>query len=89
MRVNILTPVFAFSILLFAGCAEEKADPLMPVTTNSELALELYETGIKAFDQFKQKLAYENMYKAVELDPDFFMAYFLKHCMISIAGSRP
>jgi len=76
MRVKILTPVLAFSILLVAGCAEEKADPAMPITTNSELALELYETGIIAFDQFKHRLYWENMYRAVELDPDFFMAYF-------------
>jgi len=83
MRVSILTPVLAFSILLIAGCAEEKADPVMPVTTNSELALELYESGVMAFDQFKQKLSYENMYRAVELDPDFFMAYFWLYYMTS------
>lgn len=76
MRVRILTPVLAFSILLLAGCAEEKADPFMPITTNSELALELYETGLVAFDQFQKRLSWENMYRAVELDPDFFMAYF-------------
>ena len=50
MRLRILTPVFVFSILLIAGCAEEQVDPRMPITTNSELALELYESGVMAFD---------------------------------------
>jgi tetratricopeptide (TPR) repeat protein len=76
MRVILLAPVIAFSILLIAGCVEEKADPVMPVTTNSELALELYETGVMAFDQFKLKLSWQNLNQAVELDQDFFMAYF-------------
>lgn len=76
MRVSIVAPVLAFSILLITGCAEDKADSFMPITTNSELALELYESGVLAFDQFKHRLYWENMYRAVELDPDFFMAYF-------------
>ena len=76
MRLRILTPVLAFSILLIAGCAEEQADPRMPITTDSELALELYESGIMAFDQIQWKLAWENFYRATEQDPDFFMAHF-------------
>ena len=83
MRVRILTPVLAFSILLISGCAEKKADPLMPVTTNSELALELYETGVMAFDQLQWKLCWDNLYRAVDLDPDFFMAYFWLYYMSS------
>jgi len=68
--------VLVFSILLIAGCVEEKPASLMPITTNSELALELYETGVMAFDQFQHRLSWENLYRAVELDQDFFMAYF-------------
>jgi tetratricopeptide (TPR) repeat protein len=83
MRLRILTPVLAFSILLIFGCTEEKPASVMPVTTDSELALELYETGIIAFDQFKHKLSWENFYGAVELDPDFFMAYFWMFYMSS------
>lgn len=84
MRVRLLTPVLAFSILLTAGCSYyKKADPVMPVTSNSELALELYETGIKAFDQFKLRLSWENMNKAVELDPDFFMAHYWLYYLTS------
>lgn len=83
MRVRILTPVIAFSILLITGCAEEKPASVMPITTDSELALELYETGQIAFDHFKHKLSWENLYRAVELDPDFFMAYFWLYYMSS------
>lgn len=83
MRLRILTPVLVFSILLIAGCAEEQADPRMPITTNSELALELYESGVMAFDQFQRKLSWENLNRAVELDPDFFMAYFWLYYMSS------
>ena len=83
MRLRILTPVLAFSILLISGCAEEKPAKVMPVTTDSELALELYETGIMAFDQIKWSLSWHSFYSAVELDPDFFMAYFWMYYLSS------
>lgn len=76
MRLRILTPVLAFSILLFSRCAEEKPASVMPVTTDSELALEFFETGMVAYDQIKLGLACYNLKLAVEQDPDFFMAYF-------------
>jgi len=76
MRLMILTPVLVFSILLFFGCTKEKPALLMPVTTDSELALELYETSMVAFDQIKLSVAWQNLQYAVEQDPDFFMAYF-------------
>ena len=75
--------MLAFSILLIFGCAEEKPPSVMPVTTDSELALKLYETGLVAFDQFKQSLAWHSIYTAVELDPDFFMANFWMYYMSS------
>jgi tetratricopeptide (TPR) repeat protein len=71
-----LTPVLVFSSLLFFGCAKEKPPLVMPVTTDSELALEYYETGMVAFDQIKLSLAWQNWQFAVEQDPDFFMAHF-------------
>ena len=79
--------MLAFSILLIFGCAEEKPASVMPVSTDSELALELYETGIMAYDQWKQKLAVQNLHRAVELDPDFFMAHFWMFYMSS-KGSK-
>jgi tetratricopeptide (TPR) repeat protein len=76
MRLRNLTRVLVFSILLFLGCTKEKPAQLMPVTTDSELALEFYETSMVAFDQIKFSLAWHNLQLAVEQDPDFFMAYF-------------
>ena len=76
MRLRILTPVLAFSILLIFGCAEEKPASVMPVTTDSELALEFYETGLMAYDQLKWSLAWKNFEMAVKEDSDFFMAHF-------------
>jgi len=83
MRLKILTLCLTISSLLITGCKEEKPASLMPVTTDSELALELYETGIVAFDQFKHSLSWHSFYTAVELDPDFFMAYFWMYYMSS------
>ena len=77
MRLRILTPVVLVSILLFTGaCTPVESDELMPVTTDSELALEFYETGMMAFDQIKLGLAWHNLDLAVKEDPDFFMAHF-------------
>jgi len=73
--------VLAFSILLIFGCTEEKPPSVMPVTTDSELALKLYETGLVAFDQFKRSLSWHSLYTAAELDPDFFMANFWMYYM--------
>lgn len=55
----------------------------MLVTTDSELALEYYETGMVAYDQIKWSLAWHNLNLAVEQDPDFFMAYFWMYFMSS------
>lgn len=48
----------------------------MPVTTDSELALEFYETGQLAYDQLKLGVARKNFDQAIEEDPNFFMAHF-------------
>jgi tetratricopeptide (TPR) repeat protein len=56
---------------------------VMPVTTNSELALEYYQTGMVAFDELKLRLAWDNLQMAVEQDPDFFMAYFWMYFIAS------
>jgi Tfp pilus assembly protein PilF len=76
MRLRILTPVLVFSSLIISGCVEEKPASHMPVTTDSELALEFYETGQLAYDQLKLSLAKKNFVNAVEEDPNFFMAHF-------------
>jgi len=68
--------VLVFSSLIISGCVEEEPALLMPVTTNSELALEFYETGQMAYDQLKLSAAWKNFNSAVSEDPNFFMAHF-------------
>lgn len=55
----------------------------MPVTTDSELALEFYETGLIAYDQLKWSMAWKNFEMASEEDPNFFMAHFWMFYMSS------
>jgi tetratricopeptide (TPR) repeat protein len=82
MRLSLLlTAVIVFSILSGTSCTMEEPVTLMPVTTDSDLALEYYETGILAYDQIKFDVAYHNMEMAVKEDPDFFMAYFWMYFM--------
>ena len=81
MRLRLLTAVVTFSYLILTSCTVDKSASRMPVTTDSALALELYETGLLAFDQIKYELAYHSMEMAVNEDPDFFMAYFWMYFM--------
>ncbi|MCK5134436.1 MAG: hypothetical protein KAR19_01510 [Bacteroidales bacterium] len=81
MRLKLLAPIFIISTFLISSCTKDESVRLMPVTTDSELALELYETGMLAFDQIKLGLAYRNLEMAVKEDPDFFMAYFWMYFM--------
>ncbi len=55
----------------------------MPVTTDSSLALELYQTGLEAHDRLKMELAWHSLERAVKEDPDFFMAHFWLYWMTS------
>ncbi|MFO7669460.1 MAG: tetratricopeptide repeat protein [Bacteroidales bacterium] len=81
MRLKILTPVLVFSILIHSSCNQDESMTVMPVTTDSELALEFYETAMLAFDQVKLDLAYHHLEMALKEDPDFFMAYFWMYFM--------
>ena len=62
--------------VIMISCQNDASDEHMPVTTNSDLALEYYETGIIAFDQLKYADAIDNLKRAVEIDENFFMAYY-------------
>ncbi len=82
--MRTLTHVLVISSLLItSACTEDKSAVLMPVTTDSELALELYESGMMAFDQVKLSLAWHNLDLAVKEDPNFFMASFWMYFMSS------
>lgn len=76
MRVRVLTSVITISILILSSCTIDESAVRMPVTTDSELALELYETGLVAYDQLKGSLAWYSFENAIKEDPDFFMAYY-------------
>jgi tetratricopeptide (TPR) repeat protein len=52
------------------------AGKLIPVTTNSESALSFYNQAMKYFDQVNLKQALETFKKALNSDPDFFMANY-------------
>lgn len=86
MRLNNLTIVLVFSFLILSSCSQDESARYMPVTTDSELALEFYETGMLAFDQVKLELAFHNLEMAVKEDDDFFMAYFWMYFM---SGKSP
>ncbi|TFG88511.1 MAG: tetratricopeptide repeat protein [Candidatus Atribacteria bacterium] len=88
MRLSILSPVLVFSILIHSSCSQDESLVYMPVTTDSELALEFYETGMLAFDQVKLELAYHNLELAVKEDSDFFMAYFWMYFMSGISSKN-
>jgi tetratricopeptide (TPR) repeat protein len=76
MRFGIIARIIVVSSLIVSACSPDQPSGRMPVTTDSEHALELYESGMIAFDQIKFSLAYKDLEQAVKEDPDFFMAYF-------------
>jgi len=89
MRLSTFTLVLVASSLLFnTACKEEESAEIMPVTTDSELALELFESGMVAFDQIKFGLAWHNLDFAVKEDPDFFMAYFWMYMLSSKSSKK-
>ena len=88
MSLKNLSLVLGFSILIHSSCGQDESVRMMPVTTDSELALEFYETGMLAFDQIKLELAFHNLELAVKEDPDFFMAYFWMYFMSSKSSKK-
>jgi tetratricopeptide (TPR) repeat protein len=75
--------LLSIGILTYSQSAKEK---LMPATTNSTSALSLYNQAMKYFDDVNLDKALETFKKALNQDPDFFMAnyqlafyYYLNH----------
>lgn len=81
MGFRVLTVLTVISFLSLSSCKQSRPDEVMPVTTGSELARELFETAMVAFDQIKREVAYHNLELAVREDPEFFMAYFWMYIM--------
>lgn len=83
MSLRVLSGILAFSFLIHSSCSQGDSVKVMPVTTDSELALEFYKTGLLGFDQLKLEMAYHNLELALEEDPNFFMAHFWMYFMSS------
>lgn len=81
MSLKMLSGILVFSFLIHSSCSLDESVKVMPLTTDSELALEFYKTGMLGFDQLKLEMAYHNLELAVEEDSDFFMAYFWMYFM--------
>ncbi len=63
----------SLGLLIYSQPVKEK---LMPVTTNSKSAMSFYHQAMKYFDEVNLNKALETMNKALEQDPDFFMANY-------------
>ena len=66
-------------IMLLIGIpvfSQPEKGKLMPVTTNSNSALSYYNQAMKYFDDVNLNKAIESFKKALDQDPDFFMANY-------------
>lgn len=81
MRLRILTCVSIASALIAAACTAHVSEGPMPISTDSETALDFYEKGMMAYEEYRFNVAVENLRKAVEIDPGFFMANFWLYFM--------
>lgn len=76
MRLKPLALIWVVSNLLIFACTQNDLKESMPVSTPSDLARELYETGIIALDRLNYAIAWDNLQQAIKEDPNFFMANF-------------
>ena len=75
----VLGLFLSITLLLLSSCAEEKVSPKeIPITTNSDEALELFLKGRDMYDNLKTPQAAELFDKAIALDKDFAMAYLYR-----------
>lgn len=66
--------LFFFFLSISAVAIPQETDWVdIPVTTNSQKALELYKAGINAMNEAKMNMATDYCKKASELDPNFIM----------------
>jgi Tfp pilus assembly protein PilF len=72
-KLFFLMMLLSIGILTYSQPAKEK---LIPVTTNSKSALSLYNQAMKYFDDVNLDKALETFKKALNQDPDFFMANY-------------
>jgi Tfp pilus assembly protein PilF len=79
LKLRKMKKLFILILLLSTGTLVSflpDNDKLMPVTTNSKSALSLYKTAMKYFNDVNLDKALETFKKALDQDPDFFMANY-------------
>ncbi len=74
MKKLFILMMFVSTVVL-VYCQPDKQKQ-MPVTTSSTSALSLYNQGMKYFDDVNLPKALETFNKALDEDPDFFMANY-------------
>ena len=75
----VLVISLSFILLLLSNCAkEERSTKEVPITTNSDEAMQLFLKGRDMFDKLKTPQAAEYFDKAIALDKDFAMAYLYR-----------
>lgn len=72
--IRLLWPVFF--LFLVSLCTQEVKEKKIPITTDSELAIELYNKGIIAGEEVNIGKAMDLFKQALTEDPDFFMASY-------------
>ena len=88
MRFFAAGIVCLVSSLYISSCNQIGESELMPITTDSELALEYFQTGMIAFDRVKLVEAKYHFENAIREDPDFFMAYFWMYFISSKSAKK-
>ena len=72
-KVLLLTLLFSIGI---TGFSQPQNKKMMPVTTDSKEVLSVYKEAMKYFDDVNLKVAIGGFKKALNRDPDFFMANY-------------
>jgi len=72
-KLFMLMMLLSAGIIMYSQTVKEKR---IPVTTNSTSALSLYNQAMKYYDDVKLNKALETFNKALQEDPDFFMANY-------------
>ena len=75
IRVLIVVIGVCFSAPVYAHHVKQSASASMPVTTSSEQARALYESGVQDFEKFYLDRSNDNWRAAVKADPNLAVAW--------------
>jgi len=73
-KFKSILPLILIMLLLTVSCGKQNGD--LTITTNSDKARELFYEGLEKLDYFYFDEARAYFGQAVEIDPDFAMAYY-------------